>query len=313
MSASATAADPQSIVVAEPTLDGEWPGLSSADAAAAIAAGLDGEGLSVSTDDGFSCESAQCWSDRAGDLGVPYILHATVSVLDRDATVRLEVYGASGGALLASGESSCEVCADNEVREILTSAAALLRPRVLALGERQTPVVIETTPTGAQVIVDGEVVGTSPYRGTLEPGARGIVITAPGYLPRQLERFAEPGQTQVLDVVLEERVDARPPAVLYAGIGSLGAGVGLLAAGAVFVAVDGKPVGSTCDNGGRDLNGRCPRMYDTRLGGIAMLSIGASAVIAGTVLTIIGRKRGRSKSSDPRSAAVRRLGFQGRF
>lgn len=66
-------------------------------------------------------------------------------------------------------------------------AAALLLPLALgACASVEKTLVIESTPPGAEVRLDGRRVGTTPYRARFESwGTRGLVLEKEGHLPRR--------------------------------------------------------------------------------------------------------------------------------
>lgn len=283
----------------EARVDGQWTGVDALDVDAAVGRGLDGlDGFEVRAGTAATCRDAACRTAVASTLNATHILEVSVDIVDRDVDLRLEVFEGRGGRLVASTESTCEVCADNEVAEMLTSTAARLRPRIEGLVEESSTLVIDGSPRTAELMLDGRDVGHAPFRGPVAPGPHRVVITAEGFRSFETQAYTEPGQVETLDFNLERREEARRRARLGAmGIGgavSIALGIGATAAGASLMAVHGRPVTSSCPNGGQtDDNGRCPRMFDTRSGGIAAIAVGSAAVAGGIALLVLDRLRAR--------------------
>jgi len=61
---------------------------------------------------------------------------------------------------------------------------------------------VDARPAGAEVIIDGKVVGVAPWSGDVEPGRRMVVIRAPGHDPWRRIVRAELGEQYPVDVVL---------------------------------------------------------------------------------------------------------------
>lgn len=293
-----SASESPHLVVVEPTVDGEWPGMSETEIGASITQGLEGlDGFQLSSGGAASCTTPPCWAGVAQGESATHVLSTQVTVIDRDVELRLEVLDGSNGALVASGETSCEVCSDSEVREMVTAAAAQLRPRLEALLTLQSTIVVESRPADAEVIVDGESLGRTPFRGAVGPGPHEVVVVADGYHPAELRRFSEPGDTQLIELSLRPRDDrGRRPALGPMGkIGIAALAVGAATAGVSIglLLIDDDPVQRSCPPGGPDINGRCPRAFDTRPGGIASAVVAGALVVTGAVLLATDRKRAR--------------------
>ncbi len=302
---AAEAAAAPAVAVTEGNLDGRWPGLSPSTVRTRVRDGLEGiAGFDVETASSIQCADAACWQESAQSLGVTHILVPSARFVDNDADIRLEVYDGRSGALVVSAEASCEICAKNEVDEMLTATAVRVRSRLETLAERPAALVVEGSPTGAEVVVDGEVVGQTPYRGSIPAGAHSVVVTANGFRPEKFDVYVESGDTEILDPDLRgrgrggrppERDDGAPFGRLgYAGLGLGLASLALIGTGVGLLIVDGDPVESTCPGGGPDVNGRCPRMYDTRVGGLSSLAVGGAALVGATTLIVLDRTTRRS-------------------
>ncbi|MCA9541207.1 MAG: PEGA domain-containing protein [Myxococcales bacterium] len=69
--------------------------------------------------------------------------------------------------------------------------------------------VVRADPPGAEVVVDGKIVGTAPFRGDMEPGPRAVILRAPGRTAWRRLMRVEAGQSYNIDVVLLP--EAPPP------------------------------------------------------------------------------------------------------
>ncbi len=99
------------------------------------------------------------------------------------------------------GETSIEVSAGGkqEVRLELKSVA----PNLGTL-------TIETKPTGAQLSIEENVVGISPWRGQLKPGGHRVRAVLPDYEPSEKEVVLAQGQTRAVTFTLQERIVEKP-------------------------------------------------------------------------------------------------------
>ncbi len=83
-----------------------------------------------------------------------------------------------------------------------TSVALITRPRGAA---RDSVLMVDSQPRGAQILVDGHPAGNTPRRiSELGSGRLRIEVRKEGYLPWEMEVTPEPGKTQDVDAKLEE-------------------------------------------------------------------------------------------------------------
>lgn len=71
------------------------------------------------------------------------------------------------------------------------------------LRAKPSPIVVTSKPTGAQVIIDGNKVGTTPYRGEVNEGSRTIVVKINDTKRDERRHLAEFGERIVIDVSWE--------------------------------------------------------------------------------------------------------------
>jgi serine/threonine-protein kinase len=97
------------------------------------------------------------------------------------------------GAILASEGLSLEA---GEVRELELSVAAAGRAELAHLR-------VDTTPPGATVRIDGEVVGTTPLAAEVAPSRYRVFVELPGYAPADTEvSLSAPGEQATLSFAL---------------------------------------------------------------------------------------------------------------
>ncbi|MBH25630.1 MAG: hypothetical protein CMH57_14500 [Myxococcales bacterium] len=66
-------------------------------------------------------------------------------------------------------------------------------------------VIIDTRPAGAQVLVDGEYLGETPFEGEVQSGARRIQVQLAGYERYERQADVVAGETYFIDLKLEEQ------------------------------------------------------------------------------------------------------------
>jgi len=255
---------------------------------------------------------AEC-SDRACLTGIikatsaGFVLRPTIRVDDRDYVVRLELYAADG-ALLAESEERCDLCGFTEVGALVEAQGALLGRKLEALIQGPPRLSVTTQPPGALVLVDNQLVGTTPVDRTLLEGDHLVRVILDGYVGDERKVKLVAGVHETLDLPL--RREPRLARFRQIGIAGLAIGVPLIGAGLGLLAVDGKPFRGRCDGPDRDAQGDCRFNLDTDWGGAISLAAGAALVAAGTVLLL------RTRDRPPRRRAhlvPTGLGIAGRF
>jgi len=104
-------------------------------------------------------------------------------------------------------------------------------------------VIIQTTPAGAQVVVDGVLLGETPFEGEVEGGQRRFEVNKPGFQSYERTAVMSAGDTYFLNLNLEPT----PPEAFYkswwfwgaASIVAVGTGLGL-----AFALADDAPIPS---------------------------------------------------------------------
>lgn len=222
----------------------------------------------------------------------------------------IDVFDPSVGDMAARGVSSCEDCAPEQA---LGGASGQLG---VALGQSVSrargTVQISSSPTGADVFLAGEKVGTTPYKASRFVGELPVELRMLGQPPYAAKLKVEAGQVAQLDAVLTSAMDVpepeptlpppppkqiryrtevlpRPTWRLALG-GSL-VGIGLLGIGfgASALSVDGEPaVGAPCSDG----TTTCKLLFDTAGIGGGLVTVGLLSLAGGIVtMALPGAKR----------------------
>lgn len=108
-----------------------------------------------------------------------------------------------------------------DVREIVKKYQAELASR----GRQQLCVL--STPSGARALVNGKVVGATPWTGELEPGTYRIELTAPGYAPAVREVTLTLDEARDELVTLEAAASTAPAPALDSAASTPGTGAPL--------------------------------------------------------------------------------------
>lgn len=305
------------IGVAPTAFDGDT---SSSDRVAlhdAVSAGITRAGLeqvAVPLPDA-PCDAA-CLAERGREAGVRWVLRATITSEDRLYAVLLEAHDARDGSVVASSRHPCEPCGRDEVRELIEREVAALGGRMARFDAAPAVLTIESVPSGASVLVDGEHVGTTPIEVRLGPGEHRIETQLPGYASQSRTIEAVPGVserwnprlhadgTRPLAPEIDDAPRSREP-LWPTGWALVGTGVASLAVGVTFLALNHRPYRSRCEGDDYDpANDLCRYRWESLPQGVALTAIGGALIVTGAVLASVGRKR--------RRAAQARLDVDGR-
>lgn len=254
------------------------------------------------------CDNAGCWQQAARARGASHLVHTQITAVDRDYAVEAVLVDGASGRELGRAAAECEICGQDELAATIDDLAAQLSRKLTAGGVHLPVLIVDSTPPGALVTIDGEPMGTTPVELTVAAGEHDVAIRRAGFVP-QLRRVAlVDGVREELAIDLvaapREAVTRRrllvPGATLTAvGIASLGAGIGL-------AILDEAPMRSRCSGANRDIEGNCKYRYDTLAGGATMIGLGVATIAVGVALLVIDHRRaGRARTSwSPRATGL---------
>jgi hypothetical protein len=250
--------------------------------------------------DCFVIEDQSCARRVVEKRAKSAVVFAQVSVtagdtaLDR--TVTLTAYWLDKGRDAIAERRQCERCTDVTLRKTADELMAALA----GSGSSRGLLKVESTPSGADVLVDGKRVGTTPFEQPLPLGDHRIVVQAPGRTPAARRISLKKGQPAAVEAVLAPK-PGRGLAYL-----AIGTGVAMAVAGGVLFALDEDvPADKTK-----------PDYFDSAPAGIGLAAGGAVVLGVGVFLAV--RSGGTSVlKSAPTVSLVRGgggvFGWAGRF
>ena len=235
---------------------------------------------------GDGCLDDACWAGQARKAGADFVVVTRVVVDDRDFDVELVLLDSDGTTVATSAES-CEVCAVPEVARMLGDLAGVLNTKLDALDREPPELTFVSSPPRARIYVDGELIGEAPVTRNVTPGRHRARAELTGSIPLELFVDAVAGSRETVEFELDpvpRKQRARPLGwgLLAVGIAGVGSGVPLLI-------LDERPYRQRCDGPYVDVEGNCRFRYDTLAAGIAVTSVGAASLIAGSVILGISR------------------------
>ncbi len=281
------------------------PRSAVADLLASIQDGLVRSGARITDAASLGIQVADCAEEecieslRAASAKVDYVLWASLSANDREYTVELNIEGLGDPSSSNSFSKRCALCGLTEACEIVEEGAAgLLGPLKVELVPPPV-LLLESTPSGARVVLDGEFVGLSPVERVLAPGRHRLGITASGYVDAVEAIDAAEGERRIVKVLLAERPlpPPLPPKPRLNGWIPLGIGVPTVIGGIVLVALDER-----ASLGCGLSNSSCEGRLDTSWAAAGTLVTGAVLTTLGAVL--VHRLRESKRARRMRAAEV---------
>lgn len=270
------------------------------------------------------CGERRCYQRVAKATGASHVVRATVVVRDRDYDISVELVDGKSGEVVARNKQGCEICGVVDAGALMASAAATLRTKLDALAQGPSVLSVRSEPDGAEVTVDGELVGVTPLERPIIAGKRVVRVSKEGYIAVEREVTVVEGVAEDIGFELEKmpsRLPKRPWGWVSLGVGIAGVGVA-----ATFAALDDRPfeVGDACTGGNVDARGRCRRLWDTdwivfgtSLAAATLVTLGVAVL-----LTSAGKRARAGKHKADRGESRRRarvgvgpgsLVVQGRF
>ena len=242
------------------------------------------------------CDKPGCMQKIAEKTGATHIVRATLEVVDRDYTVRVELYDGSDGSKIVSASDGCEICGVADVGGLLETQAATLRTKLDALASGPASIVVASTPEGAEIMLDGEPFGVTPLDKPIIPGDHTIRVTKDGYIAVQEKRTFVEGARESLHYELE-KVPNRLPKRPW-GWASLGIGVLAVGGGVAMTWLHDKPyqLSGRCTGDNKDTDGDCRFLFNTKWYGMGLGLAGGALVTLGVAVLITTAKNPRKKA-----------------
>ena len=252
------------------------------------------------------CSESRCLTALRTQANAAFALRAKISVSDRDYVVHLDLLATRTGNVLATSEERCDLCGSTEAGTLVETQSALLRRALEDIIQGPSRLVVDSQPAGALVLVDNQLVGTTPVDQPVLEGEHVVRVMLDGYVSDERKVKLVRGVRERLELQLR-----RAPRLARSrsfGWASLFTGIPVLGVGVALLAIDGRE--RPCTD--KDINGRCRYLYSTDIGGAAALAAGAALITIGTMLLL--RTRDRPNPRRPR-AFIGPTGFSivGRF
>lgn len=222
--------------------------------------------------------------------------------------VELQLMDAAVGEIAATATQSCAGCGAPQQASQLTAAISSLIAQASARPRGQLEVL--SSPLEAEVLLNGRLLGQTPYRGTHWVGVHSLVVQRSGWMMEERRLQVLESQTTSVHLTLREKpaptepaADSRrqaAPSVVagaetagrerrsrplwrpIAGAVTLGGAALLLGFGAGALAVTGScvvPLSQTDEV--------CPRMYDTTRLGAGLTASGGALALSGVLLVAL--------------------------
>lgn len=281
-----------------------------------LLAGLQRAGLSIVSPDRaqtgeaeLPCgESAGCVVKLAEANEATHVLQVQIVQSGRDYELQMLLSNGADGSTQAKSVQQCEICGLKELGELIGDQGASLQPKLEAV---PATLIVESSPSGATVRVDGKLIGVTPIVEPIAEGEHTVTIEKPGYVARERTITAVAGGEETislgLQAVPEPVVEEKEPdgrGMRIAGWSLLGLGIGTLGGGATMLVLDERPVESRCSGDNIDINGLCRYRYNTLAGGAALVAAGGAALITAAVLVSLGFKRKKNARVGSNEARV---------
>lgn len=256
------------------------------------------------------CSDKGCFERVAKATRATHVVRATVIVRDRDYDVRVELIDGRSGSVSAKSEEGCEICGVVDAGSLMASAAATLRTKLDALAKGPSVLTVTSDPVGAEVRIDGEIVGVTPLERPIIPGERVVRVSKEGFIAVEREVTVVEGVAEEVSFGLEKvpnRLPKRPWGFVSLGLGIAGVGVA-----AAFGALDDRPykLGNACEGDKIDASGRCRRLWDTEwivfgtsLAAATLVTLGVAVLLTSSSRRAKGDKADRPKGKRKKATA----------
>lgn len=253
-----------------------------------------------------SCASPSCFAGVAQATGADHLVASKVSIRDRDFDIRLQLIDGSSGEVVATADGVCEMCGVDEAATAISDQAAALSAKLDAMGAGGAQLLVQSTPSGAMVFLDGASIGQTPLERELEPGTHMLRLQTEGYEPREVEVESVAGVDEKLSFHLQPIPNKRRLHARAWGWTTFAVGLGLVAGGGTLLGIDERPYRAQCSGPNMDFTGKCRFRYDTLTAG-AVLTAAGGAVLALSIWLLVesrdrkGKRRGKRKRNKNRA------------
>ena len=194
------------------------------------------------------CSEQRCLTALRTRASAAFALRAEIAVNDRDYVVHLDLLDTRNGNVLATSDERCDLCGSAEAGTLVETQSALLRRALEDIIQGPSRLVVDSQPAGALVLVDNQLIGTTPVDQPVLEGEHVVRVMLDGYVSDEREVKLQRGVRERLDLQLRRAPRlARSRSIGWA---SLFTGIPVLAAGVGLLAIDGRE--KRCDERDED-------------------------------------------------------------
>jgi hypothetical protein len=237
-----------------------------------------------------ACADAECYTAVTSAVDATHVVRLFVGQQARDYTVLVEIAEGGSGKVLATSDDTCEICGLQELADMIDAMAGSVLRRLEAVDLSPAVMVVESSPPGATVLVDDEIVGVTPFEGTVSLGKHRLRIEKHGHVARKRQLDAVAGMRERISVDLQalpKRQDRLSPW----GWSAFGLGLATTATGITLLVLDERPIERKCNGDNVDEDGDCRLLHDTMAGGIAATVAGGVLTAVGVALVVVAKRR----------------------
>ena len=284
---------PARVVVLAPHIEGDATDAAAVGIDTALREGLGRGDVQVvtSTVRAAECVDAGCRAAAMRDADARALVVVHVVSVRRDYDVTMTLVDGEGEEV-ARVERRCELCGVTELAEHVDAQAATLLARLRTPQAAPATLTVRSTPSGAIVQLDERVVGETPLERKVELGTHVLRLSLRGYVDeqRRFDALAGVHEAIAFDLVPVPD-DARRRRLRAGGFASLVIGTAATAAGLTLIGLHGRANRPRCNGANVDADGDCKYLYDTRIPGIVVTSVGVAAIATGIALLVVSSKK----------------------
>lgn len=240
-------------------------------------------------------EERRCLLTLAEKCEADYLLRVTARKQAADWQLEMELYDVAVSEPAARSEVSCPGCNVEQVQKSLVGLFAPLYGK--ASGRSRGQLEVRSEPSEAEVLLDGQRLGKTPFAAAAWTGARELIVRKKDHQDERLQVRISDGETAKLEVKLrpvekvvpppppslpkveprfELRRDRRPTWRLVAGAGALGASALMIGLGSSALSFNGDCATPNLADGAI-----CPSVFNTLSPSVGLLTVGPLFVITG--------------------------------
>jgi hypothetical protein len=244
---------------------------------------------------GPCADERRCLLELAQKCEADYVLRVSAEKQTAAYKLEMEIYDVTVGEAAARSELSCSSCSLEQAQKSLAALFAPLYGKANSRARGQLEV--RSEPSEAEVRLDGQRVGKTPYAATVWAGARELLLQKAEHAEERRQLRISDGETAKLEVKLrllpapapqlqpvpteryEWRRQRRPAWRLATGAGAVVVGLLMVGFGGSALGYNG-----LCVPEERVTGSVCTQVYDTLAPGVGLMVVGPMLLITGVAL-----------------------------